>query len=156
MPDPEPQGGPPPAATQGPRRPGGCLRACVVLLGLGFMLSLALLMVVLLYQDWFVGQFVESQVSAFQRALEQTQIRKDERERGEQIARDIGEAIKNGKVTRDENVEPWPRIEKILSDFRTDTDNGQKVLTPVQARTYIDRMQEVLDDLKGKEPPQPH
>ncbi len=156
MPDPEPQGGPPPAATQGPRRPGGCLRACVVLLGLGFMLSLALLMVVLLYQDWFVGQFVERQVTAFKMALEQSQIRQDERKRGEDIAEEIGEAIKTNKIKRDDNLDPWPRIEKILSDFRTDTDSGQKVLTPVQARTYIDRMQEVLDDLKGKEPSQPH
>ncbi len=159
MSEPEPQGGPSPAATPGPRRPAGCLRACTVLVGLVFMASMALLVVLWTCSDWFVGQVVQGQVDAFQRALEQSQLSPEERKEGKEIAERLGKAITDQQIKRDDNLDPWPQVEKILADFRTDTDGGQRVLTPVQARAYIDRMREVVDDLEEKkkeaEPPKP-
>ncbi|GEM_PF-4110882 len=150
MPDPEPQGGPPPAATPGPRRPAGCLRACTVLVGLGFIASMVLLVVLWTCSDLIVGQVVQAQVDAFQRALEQADLPSEERKRGKEIAEELGKAITDGKIKRDDNLDEWPRVEQILTDFRSDTDGGEKILSPVQARTYIDRMDEVLKDLERR------
>lgn len=122
------------------------------------MASMALLVVLWTCSDWFVGRVVQGQVDAFERALAQASLRPEEFERGKRIAHELGEAIKTDRLKRDDNLDPWPQLEKILADFRADTDGGQKTLTPVQARTYIERMQEVLDDLnerKGGAPPRP-
>ena len=126
---------------------------------MGFVGSMALLVLLWTCSRWFVGQVVQAQVEAFQRALEQTQIKPEERKRGCDIAKQLGDAVTEERIKRDENFDEWQRVEKILADFRSDTDGGEKVLSPVQARVYIDRMEEVLDDLKqrgGGGPPKPH
>lgn len=158
MSEPESQGGLPPAVIPGPRRPAGCLRACTVLLGIGFMASMALLVVLWTFSDKFVDMVVQSHVEAFKRALEQTTLPREEREHGQDVVTRLGKKISDQTIKRDENLDPWPKVEQIWKDFRSDTDGGQKILTPVSARQYIARMQEILDDLEERqaaEPPKP-
>jgi len=121
-----------------------------VLVGLGFIASMVLLVVLWTCSDLIVGQVVQAQVDAFQRALEQADLPSEERKRGKEIAEELGKAITDGKIKRDDNLDEWPRVEQILTDFRSDTDGGEKILSPVQARTYIDRMDEVLKDLERR------
>ena len=130
-----------------------------MLVGLGFIGSMALLVVLWTCNAWFVEKAVQSQVEAFERALAQASIRPEECERGRTVARELGDAVTKERIKRDENFDEWQRVERILADFTSDTAGGEKVLSPVEARSYIDRMEEVLDDLKqrrGGEPPKPH